>query len=98
VLQVVFSFVLAMQIISRCSMKSAPQKKNYIDQPLVDEISRRIRECMKARKMSIFALSTECEVAASQISRIELGKVNVSVSMLYKIAEGLKIDPKKLQP
>jgi len=32
----------------------------------------------------------------SQINRIELGKVNTSVSVLFRIAEVLKIKPSKL--
>lgn len=79
-------------------MKSKPKKKNYIDQPLVDEIGRRLKECRKAQKMSILALSYECNVDASQITRMEKGKVNMSVSMLHKIAKGLKVSAKVLQP
>jgi len=37
-----------------------------------------------------------CEVELSQINRIELGKVNTSVSVLFRIAEVLKVKPSKL--
>ncbi len=37
-----------------------------------------------------------CEVELSQINRIELGKVNTSISVLFRIAEVLKLKPTKL--
>jgi len=37
-----------------------------------------------------------CDMELSQINRIELGKVNTSVSVLFRIAEVLKIKPSKL--
>ncbi len=48
--------------------------------------------------MSIEKLANECEVDPSQVGRMELGKVNFSISMLHRIAEALNIDAKKLQP
>lgn len=37
-----------------------------------------------------------CDMELSQINRIELGKVNTSVSVLFKIAEILEVRPSKL--
>ena len=48
--------------------------------------------------MSIEKLANECEVDSSQVGRMELGKVNFSISMLYRIADALNVDAKKLQP
>jgi len=37
-----------------------------------------------------------CDMELSQTNRIELGKLNTSVSVLFKIAEVLKVKPSKL--
>jgi transcriptional regulator with XRE-family HTH domain len=37
-----------------------------------------------------------CDMELSQINRVELGKVNTSISVIFKIAEVLKIKPSKL--
>jgi transcriptional regulator with XRE-family HTH domain len=37
-----------------------------------------------------------CDMELSQINRIELGKVNTSVSVLFRIADVLEIKPSKL--
>ncbi len=37
-----------------------------------------------------------CDMELSQINRIELGEINTSVSVLFIIAEVLKIKPSKL--
>lgn len=48
--------------------------------------------------MSIYDLAFECEVDYSQIGRMELGKVNFTVSSLSRIAKGLKVDMNDLLP
>jgi len=37
-----------------------------------------------------------CDMELSQINRIELGKINTSVSVLFRIAEVLKVKASKL--
>ena len=48
--------------------------------------------------MSIHDLAFECEVDYSQIGRMELGKVNFSVSNLSRVAQALKVNLKDLFP
>lgn len=50
------------------------------------------------KNVSQESLANECEVDYSQINRMELGKVNFSISYLYKIAEVLQVNPKDLLP
>ena len=61
-------------------------------------IGQKIRDWRITKGMSIEKLANECEVDPSQVGRMELGKVNFSISMLHRIAEALNIDAKKLQP
>ncbi len=50
------------------------------------------------KNVSQETLANECEIDYSQINRMELGKVNFSVSYLSKIAGVLNINPKDLLP
>ncbi len=43
-------------------------------------------------------LANDCEIDYSQVNRMELGKVNFSISYLYKIAAALEVNPKELLP
>ena len=51
-----------------------------------------------AKGISIEYLANESEVDYSQLSRMELGKVNFSISILFKIANNLGINAKDLLP
>ena len=73
-------------------------RKYYKDEPLLVNIGSNIREYRIKLGLSIEQLANESEIDYSQLSRMELGKVNFSISILYKIAAALKVDPKKLQP
>ncbi len=48
------------------------------------------------KEISQETLANECEIDYSQLNRMELGKVNFSISYLYRIAEALSVDPKDL--
>lgn len=47
-------------------------------------------------KMSIRTLATAALVSPSQITRIESGEINTSVSTIFNIANALGIQPAKL--
>jgi len=46
--------------------------------------------------MSQENLALECGLEYSQINRIELGKINTSISHLFLLAKTLKVEPKDL--
>jgi transcriptional regulator with XRE-family HTH domain len=75
-----------------------PKRQYYKDQALLQQIGSKIREARQQREMSIELLANECGIDYSQVNRMELGKVNFSISYLYKIASVLKVDPKALLP
>lgn len=60
---------------------------------LVGKNIKRLRE-LKGYSQREFA--DICNMESSQIGRIELGKINTSVSVLFKIAEVLQIKPSEL--
>lgn len=74
-------------------------KKTYFkDDSFLKQVGNKIRACRIARKFSIEDLANECDMDYSQLARMELGKINFSISFLTKIAKPLKIDPKDLLP
>jgi len=56
----------------------------------------RIRKFRERAGYSQQEFADLCDMELSQINRIELGKVNTSVSVLFRMAEVLKIKPSKL--
>lgn len=79
-------------------MNKTVTKKYYKNEELLIFIGNKIREYRLLKKISIETLAFDSEVDYTQISRMELGKVNFSISILYKIAATLDVDPKLLQP
>lgn len=55
-----------------------------------------IRKLREKKGYSQQKFADECDMDLSQINRIELGKVNTSVSIIFKLAEVLEIKPSKL--
>jgi transcriptional regulator with XRE-family HTH domain len=73
------------------------RKKYYRDELFLKKIGMRIRQLRIQKGMSQENLAFECEYADfSQINRIELGKVNFSISYLKLIAEKLNVPVNEL--
>ena len=58
----------------------------------------KIRKAREYKKISQEALGNEFGIDYTQINRMELGKVNFSISYLSRIAQALGIPPKELIP
>lgn len=73
-------------------MPKRERKKYQRDDLFLKNIGIRIRQIRLEKGMSQENLAFECEYADySQINRIELGKVNFSISYLKLIAEKLEV-------
>ena len=68
----------------------------YRDEVIIKKLGEKIREVRLNKKISQEDLAYSCGLEYSQINRIELGKVNTSISHLFLIAKSLKVDPKEL--
>lgn len=55
-------------------------------------VGAKIREIRKSRKMTLESLAFEADMAYTQLSRIERGKINTSIHQLYKICDVLHVD------
>ncbi len=54
-------------------------------------IGNNIRRLRVEKKMSIEVMAFESEMDYTQLSRIELGKINTSIYQIYKISKTLQV-------
>ncbi len=74
-------------------------KPYFRDEDSLITIGQKIREIRVSKEMTQMDLAFNCnDVDYSQINRIELGKVNFSVSYLILIAKALDVTPENLLP
>lgn len=55
------------------------------------KVGYRVRELRVIRKLSIEKLALESGLEYTQVSRIELGKINTSIYQIYKISKTLDV-------
>ncbi len=78
-------------------MSKGERKKYYRDEQFLKELGLRIRQLRLEKGMTQEELAFECDYADfSQINRIELGKVNFSISYLKLIAQKLQVPVSRL--
>jgi transcriptional regulator with XRE-family HTH domain len=71
-------------------------KHYYRDQKTIERFGRRVREIRLSKGISQEKLALDCGLEYSQINRIELGKVNTSISHVALLAKHLDIKPDEL--
>jgi transcriptional regulator with XRE-family HTH domain len=71
-------------------------KKYTRDTEGIQTFGTRLRELRKQKGMSQEQLAFAADVELSQISRIERGVINTSLSQIFQIARALNIHPKEL--
>jgi transcriptional regulator with XRE-family HTH domain len=62
----------------------------------IKSFGKHLKKLREEKNISQADLAYECGVEISQISRMERGLLNTSISNLYYIAKALKVDPKDL--
>ena len=70
--------------------------KYYRDDKILKKFGQKVRAVRKSKNVSQEDLAFECGLEYSQINRIELGKINTSISHLFLIAKALKVKPEEL--
>lgn len=63
---------------------------------LMEKFGKRVREIREKAGISQQELANLCDLEYSQINRIELGKINTSISHLFVLAKNLNVSPKTL--
>lgn len=62
------------------------------------ELGKRLRLVRSSKKISIEDLANQSDMTYSQVSRIELGKINTTVYTLYKLSKSLNVHPIEILP
>ena len=62
----------------------------------IKKLGNRIKEVRLSKNISQENLAYEAEMEYSQISRIERGIINTSISHVFAIAKALKVEPSEL--
>jgi len=55
-----------------------------------------LKKIRESKDLSLLKLSYNCSLDESNISKIEHGKVNITLSTILELAKGLDVPPKKL--
>ncbi|MBS1578751.1 MAG: helix-turn-helix transcriptional regulator [Bacteroidetes bacterium] len=80
-------------------MKKKAKRVYFRDDVFLKGIGKRIRELRLKKSLTQTELAFLCnDKDYSQINRVELGKVNFSVSYLSLIAKALEVTPEELLP
>jgi len=66
------------------------------DDRFVKAVGKRVRQLRLQRNISQAQLAADCDIEISQVSRIERGVINTSLSQINNIAKNLKVHPKDL--
>ncbi len=86
-------------LLSLWFVKEKPETKHYRNNGQLKIIGENIRKYRRAKNMTQNDLAFSCgDKDWSQISRMERGLVNFSISYLLLVAEVLEISPKELLP
>lgn len=62
-----------------------------LKEELCTKVGFRVREIRLSKKLSIEKLALEAGIEYTQLSRIELGKINTSIYQIYKISKTLEV-------
>jgi transcriptional regulator with XRE-family HTH domain len=80
-------------------VKKKPKRIQFRDDDFLKNVGEKIRKLRLQKGLTQTELAFKCnDTDYSQINRIELGKVNFSVSYLQIIAAALEVVPKDLLP
>jgi transcriptional regulator with XRE-family HTH domain len=59
---------------------------------LLIKFGKQLKKIRESKNLSQQGLANLCDIEHSQISRIELGKINTTISTLFLIASKLEVD------
>lgn len=69
---------------------------NISEETFITNLGIHIRQLREKKGISQQDLADDCGITKSQISRIEVAKLNTGIKTLVKIANALDIEPKEL--
>jgi transcriptional regulator with XRE-family HTH domain len=70
-----------------------PQLRNTA---AIELLARNVRKYRTAKNLSQEALANQAGIEYSQVSRIERGLINTSISVVFALAKALEVEPGEL--
>ena len=68
------------------------------EEKIIKEFGKRLKKARTAKKLSLRALAAIADMDFGNISEIENGKINPSLTTIVLLAEALEVDPVDLLP
>lgn len=75
-----------------------PKSKHYRDEEGIKAFGLKVRKLRQEREMTIEQFANSVELHVTQLSRIERGESNPTLSYILLIAEKLGVSPRDLMP
>ena len=66
------------------------------EQKVLQKFAENVSRIRANKRLSLRQVASKCEVDYASISRIENGKVNLTLTTLVQLSIGLEVHPKKL--
>lgn len=63
---------------------------------LKKKFGKNVKKIRESKNMSLLDVSYNCDLDDSRISKIEQGKVNLTLGTMFELAKGLDIEPARL--
>ena len=63
---------------------------------LKQKFGKNLQRLRESKKLSLLNVSYNCAIDDSKISKIEHGRINITLSTMVELAKGLDVHPKKL--
>jgi transcriptional regulator with XRE-family HTH domain len=76
-------------------MIPANQRKVFKERAL-KEFGKNFAKLRKEKNLSLRQVSQSCNLDNSKIAKIEKGMINISLTTLLELSDGLDVDPQKL--
>lgn len=66
------------------------------DKKILSDFGAHLRKLREGKGLSLRQLSYACNIDYSKISRIEKGKINITVTTIYDLSSALEVSPTQL--
>ena len=75
---------------------SKRKSTHYRDEAAIIAFGKKVRALREAKGMTIEEFANSIDLHVTQLSRIELGKTNVTISYIMRLAAALGVNPAEL--
>lgn len=75
---------------------SMAKVNHYRDEQAIVEFGKKVRDLRLKKKMTIEEFANSVDLHVTQLSRIERGETNVTISYIFLLAEIFKVKPSEL--